>query len=228
MRIDELSEDDALKSLKSTPQGLATSEAQRRLREYGPNRVEAVRREHPVLRLLRGFTHFLALILWVAAALAFFAEWSAPGQGMAKIGYAIVVVILVSGVFSFWQEYRVEQTLAALRKLLPQQVDVLREGKVAQLPVEELVPGDIVLLEAGRSYSCGLPADRGVQRPRQQRRSSPASRWRKRGRRGRREADDIARQPKHLARRDLDGVGPGQGGRHCDGHAQRIRQDRRT
>jgi sodium/potassium-transporting ATPase subunit alpha len=155
MRIDELSEADALKSLKSTPQGLSTSEAQRRLREFGPNRVEAVRREHPMLRLLRGFTHFLALILWVAAALAFFAEWSAPGQGMAKIGYAIVVVILVSGVFSFWQEYRAEQTLAALRRLLPQQADVLREGIVAQLPIEELVPGDIVLLEAGDH----IPAD---------------------------------------------------------------------
>ena len=155
MRIDELSEDDALKSLKSTPQGLSAPEAQRRLHEYGPNRVVAVRREHPALRLLRAFTHFLALILWVAAALAFFAEWSAPGQGMAKIGCAIVVVILVSGVFSFWQEYRAEQTLAALRRLLPQQVDVLREGKVAELPIEELVPGDIVLLEAGDH----IPAD---------------------------------------------------------------------
>jgi hypothetical protein len=49
---------------------------------------------------------------------------------MAKIGDAIVAVIVVSGVFSFWQEHRVEQTLAVLRKLLPQQVKVLRDGKV--------------------------------------------------------------------------------------------------
>ncbi len=95
------------------------------------------------------------MILWVAAALAFVAEWSAPGQGTAKVGYAIVVVILVSGVFSFWQEYRVEQTLAALRRFLPQQADVLREGAAVQLPIEQLVPGDIVLLEQG-DY---IPAD---------------------------------------------------------------------
>ena len=74
---------------------------------------------------------------------------------MAKVGYAIVTVILVSGLFSFWQEYRIEQTLAALRKLLPRQVQVLREGKVARVPAEELVPGDIVLLEPGDN----IPAD---------------------------------------------------------------------
>ena len=74
---------------------------------------------------------------------------------MAKIGYAIVIVILVSGLFSFWQEYRVEETLAALRKLLPQQAHVLRDGKVARLPAEQLVPGDIVLLEPGDN----IPAD---------------------------------------------------------------------
>ena len=78
-----------------------------------------------------------------------------PGQGMAKIGYAIIVVIVVSGLFSFWQEYRVEQTLAALRKLLPQEVDVMRDGKVTSLAVEQLVPGDIVLLEQGDN----IPAD---------------------------------------------------------------------
>jgi sodium/potassium-transporting ATPase subunit alpha len=104
---------------------------------------------------LKQFTHLFAVILWVAAALAFFAEWSAPGQGMAKVGYAIVVVILVSGVFSFWQEYRAEQTLAALRRFLPQQADVLRDDTVVQLPIEQLVPGDIVLLENGDH----IPAD---------------------------------------------------------------------
>jgi calcium-translocating P-type ATPase len=149
MRIHELSEAEALASLGSAPDGLSHAEAHRRFDEFGPNRVEELRRERPVLRLLREFIHFFALILWVAAGLAFFAEWSAPGQGMAKLGGAIVVVILVSGVFSFWQEYRAEQTLALLRKLLPQQVATVREGKVVQLPSEALVPGDIVLLEQG-------------------------------------------------------------------------------
>lgn len=155
MKIHQLSADEAIASLRSTPQGLLSAEAARRLLEYGPNRVQKVARESLILRFLKEFTQFFSLILWVAAGLAFLAEWSAPGQGMAKVGYAIIAVILVSGLFSFWQEYRVEQTLAALRKLLPQQVKVSREGKVAQVDVEQLVPGDVVLLEQG-DY---IPAD---------------------------------------------------------------------
>jgi sodium/potassium-transporting ATPase subunit alpha len=152
-RIDRLSDADALASLNSAPEGLSTAEARRRLREFGPNHVEEMRHEHPLRRFLQGLTHFLALILWVAAALAFFAEWRAPGVGMAKVGYAIVAVILVSAVFSFWQEYRAEQTLVALRRLLPRQVAITREGKMVQLPAEELVPGDIVVLAQGDHIS---------------------------------------------------------------------------
>jgi sodium/potassium-transporting ATPase subunit alpha len=155
MQIYQLSAADAVASLNSSPQGLSSAEAARRLAEYGPNRVEEVAGEPMLLRFLKEFTHFFALILWLAAALAFLAEWSDPGQGMAKVGYAILVVILVSGVFSFWQEFRVERTLAALRELLPQQVDVLREGKAVRLRADSLVPGEIVLLEQGNN----IPAD---------------------------------------------------------------------
>jgi sodium/potassium-transporting ATPase subunit alpha len=118
-RIHQLSALDAVASLKSSAGGLAHTEVARRLQEFGRNAVQAIDRETLSLRLIREFTTFFSLILWVAAGLAFFAEWSDPGQDMAKVGYAIVTVIVVSGLFSFWQEYRVEQTLAALRKLLP-------------------------------------------------------------------------------------------------------------
>ena len=56
--------------------------------------------------LPRNLSHFFAIILWIAAALAFFAEWREPGQGMATLGFAIVGVILINGAFSFWQAYR--------------------------------------------------------------------------------------------------------------------------
>jgi magnesium-transporting ATPase (P-type) len=154
-RIHELSVDDALTSLHSTAQGLSSSEAQRRLSEFGPNRVEELVRQHPLLRLLNQFIQFFSIILWVAAALAFFAEWRDPGQGMARLGFAIVAIILISGLFSFWQELRAEQTLAAMRALLPLQVKVLRENRVALSAVEQLVPGDIVMLEQGDH----VPAD---------------------------------------------------------------------
>ncbi|ARO87088.1 ATPase [Nitrosospira lacus] len=155
MRIHQLSPLDAVASLKSTAAGLCCAEVERRLHEYGRNEVEKVVRAPVWLRFIKEFTTFFSLILWVAAGLAFFADWSDPGQDMAKVGYAIVTVILVSGLFSFWQEYRVEQTLAALRKLLPQQAQVLREGKVTRVPAEQLVPGDIVHLEQGDK----IPAD---------------------------------------------------------------------
>jgi sodium/potassium-transporting ATPase subunit alpha len=155
MRIHQLSPLDAVASLKSTAVGLSRAEVERRQHEYGRNEMVKVAREPLWLRLIKEFITFFSLILWVAAGLAFFAAWSDPGQEMAKVGYAIVTVILVSGLFSFWQEYRVEQTLTALRKLLPQQAQVLRDGKITRVPAEQLVPGDIVQLEPGDK----IPAD---------------------------------------------------------------------
>jgi sodium/potassium-transporting ATPase subunit alpha len=154
-RIHQLPALDAVASLKSAVTGLSSAEAERRLVEFGPNEVEKVAGVPLWLRLMKEFITFFSLLLWVAAGLAFIAEWSEPGEGMAKVAYAIVIVIVVSGLFSFWQEYRVEQTLAALRKLLPQQAQVLREGKVIRVPAAQLVPGDIVHLEQGDN----IPAD---------------------------------------------------------------------
>ncbi len=155
MNIQQLSVEDTLKTLHTSQQGLSSLEAQRRLNEFGPNVVAALRREYPLIRLLRQFLSLFSIILWVAAGLALFADWSAPGQGMKKLAFAIVAVILISGLFSFWQERRAERTLAALRALLPQQVKVLRGARVIVLAVNQLVPGDIVLLEQGGD----VPAD---------------------------------------------------------------------
>jgi magnesium-transporting ATPase (P-type) len=90
------------------------AEAQHWLREYGPNRSEKVAWSPAVLRLLRKPVQFFSVILWIVAALAFVAKWSAPGQGMSRIGYALIAVILITGIFTFWQEYCVERTLDAL------------------------------------------------------------------------------------------------------------------
>jgi calcium-translocating P-type ATPase len=149
MKISQLSAEDAIASLHSSPHGLSSAEAARRVREYGPNRVEELARESRLLHFVKELTRFFSMTLWVAAALAFLAEWNDPGQGMARLGYAIIAVILISTLFSLWQEYRVEQTIAALRALLPQGVEVLRDGVVEQLLAEQLVPGDIILLEQG-------------------------------------------------------------------------------
>src|SRR5512145_634998 len=146
---------EVLSSLGSSMEGLSADEAAQRLAEFGPNRIEAVARTPLWLMLLQEFRHFFAMVLWIAALLAFVAAWFSPGEGMMELGVAIVGVILVNGFFSFWQAYRAEQALTALLQLLPQQVDVLRDGAETQLPVTELVPGDIVLLAEGAK----VPAD---------------------------------------------------------------------
>jgi sodium/potassium-transporting ATPase subunit alpha len=144
-----------LNSLGSSLHGLPESEARRRLGEFGPNRVEAVAGEPMWLLFAREFGHFFALILWLAAGLAFFAAYAAPGQGMFQLGLAIVGVIVVNGCFSFWQAYRTEKALAALQQLLPQQVEVRRDGATRPIDATELVPGDIVQLSEGAR----VPAD---------------------------------------------------------------------
>ena len=155
MHIHGLSVEQALASLNTTAAGLAAPEAKRRLAEFGPNHVEEVGREHLLIGFAREFTHFFAVILWIGAALAFLAEHFDPGQGMARLGVAIVGVIIVNGVFSFWQEYKAEQAVAALRQLLPQKVQALRGGQAMELLASDLVPGDVVLLEEGTL----VPAD---------------------------------------------------------------------
>ena len=141
--------------MHSGEQGLSQAEAVRRLRKYGGNQIEEIAERSVASKFAREFTHFFALILWLAAALAFVAEWKNPGQGMAMLGYAVLGVILINGLFSFWQEYRAEKALAALRSLLPPHSTALRGGQAVQLPVDELVPGDVVLLAAGDD----VPAD---------------------------------------------------------------------
>jgi sodium/potassium-transporting ATPase subunit alpha len=149
LRIHSLSAEQALASLNSSAAGLDATEAARRLAEYGANHLEEVERQHLLLRFAQEFTHFFAIILWIGALLAFVAEHFDPGQGMARLGVAIVGVVIINGIFSFWQEYKAERAVEALRQLLPQKVKALRAGEIVGLLASELVPGDIVLLEEG-------------------------------------------------------------------------------
>ncbi|HWO99169.1 MAG TPA: cation-transporting P-type ATPase [Methylococcus sp.] len=155
MKIHQLSVEESFASLKTGPGGLSEAEARRRLAEYGRNVVEELKREPLAARFVREFTHFFAATLWIAAGLAFFAETQDPSQGMATLGWAIVGVILINGLFSFWQQYRAERALAALLELLPSSVKVVREGQIRLILASELVPGDVILLQEGDS----VPAD---------------------------------------------------------------------
>jgi calcium-translocating P-type ATPase len=155
VRISRLPPDAAVASLRSSREGLTSDEAARRQAEFGPNRLEEVRRTPLWVRAARQFTHLFAVVLWVAAALAFWGAWHDPASGMATLGLAILGVIAVNGAFSFWQERRAEEAVAALKAILPRQATVLRDGVAQRLPIEALVPGDVVLVQEGDD----VPAD---------------------------------------------------------------------
>ncbi|MBI5504496.1 MAG: cation-transporting P-type ATPase [Deltaproteobacteria bacterium] len=155
MNVHHLDIDAACEALASSPEGLAGAEIERRRAEAGPNRIPRPPRPSLLAGFLGELTNFFAAILWLAAALAMFAHWQDPTTGMATLSGAIVAVILLNAVFSFWQQYRAERAMEALEKLLPERVQVVREGSVCELDAGDLVPGDVVLLEDGAR----VPAD---------------------------------------------------------------------
>ncbi|PKQ28266.1 MAG: ATPase [Candidatus Anoxymicrobium japonicum] len=132
--------------LKTTPEGLASVEAAGRLAEYGENVLQK-KAAVPIWRKVAAqFTHTLALLLWLAGILAIFSD-------QISLGIACFLVVLINAAFSFWQEYRAEQAVESLAKILPRKARVLRDGEEQEIDAETLVPGDIVMLEAGNSVS---------------------------------------------------------------------------
>ena len=133
-------------ALGSRPHGLTPLEAEERLRRHGPNAIRRIRGKPLPLRLLANFTHLMAILLWAGGLIGFAA-------GLPQLGIAIWTVVVINGIFSFWQEYKAERATEALRKLLPAFARVLREGQERRIPAEKLVPGDVLLLSAGDHIS---------------------------------------------------------------------------
>jgi sodium/potassium-transporting ATPase subunit alpha len=158
MKIQALSHDEVFSTLLSSPAGITTEEAARRRAEYGPNEIKELHGRPMVLRLAAQFTHFLALLLWFAAALCFLSEYLHPGEGLLRLGIAILAVIFINAIFTFIQEYRTEKAIEELRKMLPFRVVVKRGGAEVEIDAVEVVPGDLVLLKEGDK----VPADARV------------------------------------------------------------------
>jgi calcium-translocating P-type ATPase len=131
--------------------GLTSSEARRRLVREGPNLLPVGRRPLAVVLLLRQVTHVFAVLLWAAAVLAVLA-------GMPQLGVAVVIVVVVNGVFAFAQEYRADRAVDRLRDLMPAMAVVRRDGQRCEVAAGDLVPGDLVLLAAGDRISADATA----------------------------------------------------------------------
>ncbi len=143
--------DAVLLRLDATHQGLSDTEARQRLERFGPNRLREKPRRPAWLKFLDQFKNLLVIVLIGAAVLA-------GTIGDIKDAVVILIVVVFNACLGFYQEHRAEATLAALRKMLAQHARVRRSGEVQKIAAEDLVPGDIVLLEAGDR----VPADARV------------------------------------------------------------------
>jgi magnesium-transporting ATPase (P-type) len=138
--------EDLLDELRTDVDGLSAEEAEARLRAIGPNVVPRAVGPGAARRLAAQMTHFFALMLWVAAGLAFVGR-------MPQLAVAIVIVVIVNGAFSFIQEERAERAARAIGALLPDTATVHRDGRRLEVPGADLVPGDLLLLREGDRIS---------------------------------------------------------------------------
>ncbi|MBK0401782.1 cation-translocating P-type ATPase [Adhaeribacter sp. BT258] len=143
-----LSGEETLEALQTSPAGLSTEEIAARKEKYGPNELQEKGGKNPLKMLWEQFTQTMVLILLAAAVISFFL-----GETIETI--AILAIVVLFAVLGFVQEFRAEKAMAALKKMSVPTVRVRRGNKVQEIAAPELVPGDILLLEAGNI----IPAD---------------------------------------------------------------------
>ncbi len=139
---------EVLQELGSSPDGLSEAEAQKRFEEFGPNELEVQKKRTPVLMFLDQFRDFMIIVL-ISAALV------SGIIGKVSDTVAIIAIVILNAIIGFVQEYRAERAMEALRKLSAATATVLRGGNPVDIPVSRIVPGEVVVLEAGRV----VPAD---------------------------------------------------------------------
>jgi Ca2+-transporting ATPase len=139
---------EALDKLKTHPQGLTQEDVLNRLKQYGVNELVAVGKTSPLTILFRQFKSILILILIGATIISLL-------TGHVVDAVVIFVIVLISAVLGFTQEYRAERALETLKKMLSPTATVIRDGKETTVPAKDVVPGDILVLREGDK----VPAD---------------------------------------------------------------------
>ncbi len=136
-----------LEKLESSGKGLSKEEAGKRLEKHGRNEIPEKKARNPVLIFLKQFNNMMIYILILAALISFLI-------GHMVDVYVIVAIVVINGIIGFFQEYKAESAIRALKKMIVPHAKVYR-GDLMQIDARELVPGDVILLEEGDR----IPAD---------------------------------------------------------------------
>ncbi|MFI7296590.1 cation-translocating P-type ATPase [Streptomyces sp. NPDC050121] len=153
--VRELAAADVFSALDTSRRGLASAQAGERLERYGPNELPRTRRRAVWRDLAVQFTDLFAVVLLVAAAITFLAYGLQEPRdaGTLQLAVAILAVVVLNAAIGFAQEYSAERTAQALAAMVPHACRVLRGGERLSVPARDLVPGDVVVLEAGDAVS---------------------------------------------------------------------------
>src|SRR3989338_4259224 len=135
-------------TLHTSMQGLSSTEVALRLKKYGPNRLEEKKKMNPLLLFARQFRSFIIYILIFALFLSLLAREYVDALVIASI-------LVLNALLGFFQEYKAERAIAALKRLAGLTAIVIRNGKQENINADALVPGDIILLDEGNR----IPAD---------------------------------------------------------------------
>ncbi len=139
---------DVLSRVTSSQQGLQQTEAEHRLQQHGPNRLRPAKKKSPLARFLVQFHNVLIYVLLASSLVtALLGHWLDSG--------VILGVVMINAIIGFIQEGKAEKALDAIRNMLSHLAMVKRDGQFISLPAEQLVPGDVVLLQSGDK----VPAD---------------------------------------------------------------------
>ena len=148
------SQDDVISSLSASREGLSSEEASKRLSEYGPNKLQEKKKDSLLKKFLGELSDPMLIILMIAAVLSVITS-AAAGETEWSDAIIILIVVLINAVLGVVQESKAEKAIEALQNMSKAKSKVRRDGKIATIESEELVPGDIIELEAGDS----VPAD---------------------------------------------------------------------
>ncbi len=138
----------------STKMGLADNEITIRKEKYGANKLQEKKKENIAIKFIKQFNDFMIIILIIASIISAFTSYM-QGENDYVDSIIIIAIVILNAIMGLVQEARAEKSIESLKKLTPQIAKAIREGKIQEINAEELVPGDIIELEAG-NY---VPAD---------------------------------------------------------------------